>query len=41
MAELPKCEYIPSAYEGPSKEEVLKLRKEFLTPALVTYAGRA
>ena len=37
MAELPKCEYIPKQYEGPSKEEVLKLRKEFLTPALVTY----
>jgi alanine-glyoxylate transaminase/(R)-3-amino-2-methylpropionate-pyruvate transaminase len=28
---------MPPKYEGPSKEEVVKLRGEFVTPALVTY----
>lgn len=37
MSKLPECDYTPPAYEGPSIEEVKKLRKEFLTPALVTY----
>ncbi|MFT4592748.1 MAG: alanine-glyoxylate transaminase/(R)-3-amino-2-methylpropionate-pyruvate transaminase [Phycisphaerales bacterium] len=37
MSKLPKCEYTPEPYDGPSKEEVSKLRSEFLTPALVTY----
>jgi alanine-glyoxylate transaminase/(R)-3-amino-2-methylpropionate-pyruvate transaminase len=37
MAELPTCAYAPPPYDGPSKDEVVKLRSEFLTPALVTY----
>ena len=37
MPELPPCDYIPPAYEGPTKEEVIALRSQFLTPALVTY----
>lgn len=37
MSTLPPCEYTPEKYDGPSKEEVIKLRGEFLTPALVTY----
>lgn len=34
---MPGCGYTPRAYEGPSKDEVLSMRREFLTPALVTY----
>jgi len=37
VSNLPPCEYTPEPYDGPSKEEVIKLRGEFLTPALVTY----
>jgi alanine-glyoxylate transaminase/(R)-3-amino-2-methylpropionate-pyruvate transaminase len=37
MAELPICEFVPQPYTGPSKKEVQELRKEYLTPALVTY----
>eukprot|EP01114_Cavostelium_apophysatum_P024778 TRINITY_DN982_c0_g1_i1.p1 TRINITY_DN982_c0_g1~~TRINITY_DN982_c0_g1_i1.p1 ORF type:complete len:487 (+),score=125.08 TRINITY_DN982_c0_g1_i1:17-1477(+) len=29
--------YKPPAYTGPSMEEVMKMRKEFLTPSLLTY----
>lgn len=35
--ELPPCDHVPSPYEGPSREEVLEMRREFLTPALLTY----
>lgn len=34
---LPPCDFKPAPYTGPSKEEVLAMRKEYLTPALVTY----
>lgn len=37
MSKLPDCDYTPEQYDGPSKDEVQKLRGEFLTPALVTY----
>ncbi len=37
MSKLPDCDYTPETYEGPSKEEVLKLRGELLTPVLMTY----
>ena len=37
MPTLPNCDYAPPSYDGPSKTEVIKLRGEFLTPALVTY----
>ncbi len=34
---LPPCAHEPSPYAGPSKQDVLDMRREFLTPALVTY----
>jgi alanine-glyoxylate transaminase/(R)-3-amino-2-methylpropionate-pyruvate transaminase len=34
---LPACDHQPRAYDGPSREVVLDMRREFLTPALVTY----
>lgn len=34
---LPPCTHTPAKYTGPSKAEVLAMRKEFCTPALVTY----
>ena len=34
---LPACEFTPLPYDGPSRDEVLSMRREFLTPALVTY----
>lgn len=32
VGELPPFEYKPPPYEGPSKEEVIALRKEYLNP---------
>ena len=37
MHELPPCDYVPPTYDGPSKDEVMQLRKQFLTPALITF----
>jgi alanine-glyoxylate transaminase/(R)-3-amino-2-methylpropionate-pyruvate transaminase len=34
---LPLCTHEPAAYTGPSREEVLALRRQYLTPGLVTY----
>ena len=34
---LPPCDHRPAPYGGPSKEDVLAMRREFLTPALITY----
>ena len=34
---LPPFAHTPARYEGPTKAEVLAMRKEFCTPALVTY----
>ena len=34
---LPPCEHQPHPYGGPAREDVLAMRREFLTPALVTY----
>src|SRR5215216_4119794 len=34
---LPPFAYTPKPYRGPSRDEVLAMRREFLTPALVTY----
>ena len=34
---LPPFAHKPQPYTGPSREEVLAMRREFLTPALVTY----
>jgi alanine-glyoxylate transaminase/(R)-3-amino-2-methylpropionate-pyruvate transaminase len=37
LPQLPPFSHKPAPYSGPSKEEVLAMRKEFCTPALVTY----
>ena len=34
---LPPCDHQPRPYDGPPRESVLDMRREFLTPALVTY----
>jgi alanine-glyoxylate transaminase/(R)-3-amino-2-methylpropionate-pyruvate transaminase len=34
---LPPCGHQPRAYAGPSKQEVLALRKQFVNPAIFTY----
>jgi alanine-glyoxylate transaminase / (R)-3-amino-2-methylpropionate-pyruvate transaminase len=34
---LPLCAHRPAPYTGPSREEVLALRREYLTPGLITY----
>ncbi len=34
---LPVCSHQPRAYDGPTPREVLALRQEYLTPALLTY----
>jgi len=35
--ELPPFDYQPTKYEGPSSDEVLRLRKEFLNPGIFIY----
>ncbi len=35
--ELPDCSHSPTPYKGPTKEEAIALRKEYLTPGLLTY----
>ena len=35
--EMPACTHVPVPYEGPAYEDVLSMRREFLTPALLTY----
>ncbi len=35
--QLPAFAHKPRRYDGPSREEVLAMRREYLTPALVTY----
>jgi alanine-glyoxylate transaminase/(R)-3-amino-2-methylpropionate-pyruvate transaminase len=37
MPQMPSYDHQPKPYDGPSKEEVLALRKEYLSPALVLY----
>ena len=34
---IPHCDFEPSPYDGPSYEEVLRIRKSKLTPALLTF----
>ena len=34
---LPPCTHEPQPYTGPPRAEVLDMRREFLTPSLVTY----
>jgi alanine-glyoxylate transaminase/(R)-3-amino-2-methylpropionate-pyruvate transaminase len=35
--ELPICDHSPQPYDGPSRDEVLALRRQYLTPGLITY----
>src|SRR5438445_9882656 len=35
--ELPRCDHVPERYSGPSRDEVLVLRRQYLTPGLITY----
>lgn len=37
LPQLPPCAHKPRPYTGPSRAEVLDMRREFLTPALLTY----
>lgn len=30
--QLPPCDFVPPPYTGPSKDEVLRLRKQFMNP---------
>src|SRR5688572_13262028 len=34
---LPRCDHQPRPYGGPSAEEVLRLRKQYVSPAIFTY----
>lgn len=34
---LPSFDHQPKPYDGPSTEEILAMRKEYLSPSLVTY----
>src|SRR5437868_4266852 len=34
---LPPCDHEPRPYQGPSAAEVLRLRKEYVSPAIFTY----
>src|SRR5437899_7818610 len=34
---LPMTDHQPAPYAGPSREEVLALRRQYLTPGLITY----
>src|SRR3954453_10952581 len=36
-ASLPPSSHSPEPYDGPSRDEVLALRREYLTPGLLTY----
>jgi alanine-glyoxylate transaminase/(R)-3-amino-2-methylpropionate-pyruvate transaminase len=37
---LPPCDHHPRPYAGPSKDEVLALRKQFLNPTIFTYYAK-
>jgi alanine-glyoxylate transaminase/(R)-3-amino-2-methylpropionate-pyruvate transaminase len=37
---LPPCGHRPRPYTGPSKEEVISLRKQFVNPAIFTYYAK-
>jgi alanine-glyoxylate transaminase / (R)-3-amino-2-methylpropionate-pyruvate transaminase len=34
---LPVCDHKPAPYAGPSREEILALRREYLNPGILTY----
>jgi hypothetical protein len=35
--QLPPCDFVPPKYEGPTKEDVLKMRQQYLSPGKVKY----
>ena len=35
--QLPPCDFIPPKYTGPSKDEILALRKQYLSPGEEKY----
>src|SRR3984885_3166461 len=37
LASLPISSHTPAPYHGPSREEVLAMRRQYLTPGLITY----
>jgi alanine-glyoxylate transaminase/(R)-3-amino-2-methylpropionate-pyruvate transaminase len=37
ISQLPPCDHQPASYDGPSRDEVLALRRKYLTPGLLTY----
>src|SRR5579883_1288514 len=36
-ARLPAPSHTPASYDGPTRDEVLALRRQYLTPGLITY----
>src|SRR5262249_14723418 len=36
-ARLPASTHTPTPYNGPARDEVLAMRREYLTPGLITY----
>jgi alanine-glyoxylate transaminase/(R)-3-amino-2-methylpropionate-pyruvate transaminase len=36
QVEMPACDYVPRKYEGPSKDEILSMRRQFTNPAIFT-----
>lgn len=36
---LPEFSYVPPKYNGPSKEEVLSLRRQYLNPGAIQILG--
>ncbi|HMI54596.1 MAG TPA: hypothetical protein VK494_00270, partial [Gemmatimonadaceae bacterium] len=37
--EMPACDHIPKPYTGPSREEVLAMRRKYTNPAVFTLYG--
>lgn len=36
VAQMPECDYAPPPYDGPSKDEVLAMRRQYCNPAIFT-----
>ena len=35
--QLPQCQHQPRLYDGPSREEVIALRHQYVNPGVITY----
>ena len=35
--QLPICDHTPTPYDGPSREEVIALRTQYVSPGVITY----